>query len=75
MAYAETLTKIVCRILVNIGTTSTGAVKTANVNLPTVSTSGYSAATFGAMCELIEPVLNETLYTSTAIKTYEVEDQ
>jgi len=70
MAYSEAIEKITCRILVQIGTSSTGAVKTANVTLPAISSTGYTAAAFGAMADLYEPVLAESVYKLNAIKTY-----
>lgn len=70
MAWTEDIEKITCRILVQIGTSSTGAVKTANVTLPAISASGYTSAAFGAISDLYEPILNESIYKLNAIKTY-----
>jgi len=72
MAYVEDLSKLSCRILVNIGQTATGAVKTANVNLPSVSITGYTAEAFVALSDLIAPVLENAVYATQAIKTYSV---
>lgn len=75
MALVEELSKLTCRILVDIGQTSTGNVKTANVNLPFVSKDGYTAAAFNALSVLIEPVLNYSVYDNQAVKTYSVHEE
>ena len=72
MAYVEEMSKLVCRVVVQIGTTVSGGIKTANVNFPTVSQTGYTAETFVALATLLAPILAESVYVNQAVTTFSV---
>lgn len=72
MAYVEEMSKLSCRILVAIGQTSTGATKTANVILPSVSKTGYTPEAFVAISDLVAPILANSVYDNQAVKTFSV---
>lgn len=74
MAYVEEINKLTCRVVVQIGTTVTGGIKTANVNFPTVSITGYTPETFVALADLVTPVLANSRYVNQAVKTFAVYD-
>lgn len=57
MAATETVTKVAVNILVNNGTTQTGALKTASISMGAISTSGYDADKAIAIADLISDCL------------------
>ena len=65
----ESLTKIACRLLLNNGSSGSGATKTVTVNYPTISRTGYTADRAFAIATLMEPCLEKTIYAIQSVKT------
>lgn len=61
MAATETVTKVAVNILVNNGTTQTGALKTASISMGAISTSGYDADKAIAIADLISDCLTKDM--------------
>lgn len=78
MAVATEIVSNAGRVLVNIGTTASGAVRTANVSIGTLSVNGWDNGKFVNIVEALKPCLAENYEDSQHIQTtsvyYEADD-
>lgn len=72
MAATENNNKIACRILLNNGSTSTGATKTVAVGLPTVNKNTYTADKFANIGVALSPIFTKSVFQFEAVKYFSV---
>ncbi len=69
MPATTTVTKIACNILVNNGTTQTGAIKTATVSLGSINKDAFDADKAYAIAEVVATCLTKALYDIRKVET------
>ena len=74
MAATATVKKIACNLLLNNGTTQTGAVKTATISMGTLDKDAFDADKALALVNLITPCLEKSLYECTKVETSKLQN-
>ena len=72
MAAREILESVVGRVQLNIGSTTTGSVRTKNLGIGTLDKNAWDPDKFLAIVGALSPILTYSVYDSQAVKTYQV---
>lgn len=75
MAVTETLKKLSASLLLENGTTTTGAVKTKSQNMGSLNASAWDATKAYTIAQAMEALLDAPLYELDAQKTYKVDEE
>lgn len=72
MAVSELIESIKGNVLLNIGTTASGGVRTKAISVGKIDESTYDAEKYFAISRALAPVLAYTVFETQSVKTYMV---